>query len=169
MKSPKTQKARLDRITVKAITDVATKIEKNVARLRKPEITFPVRSLGNVKYDLRKGYFEIGRDKSIRTLTVNTAKTFAQSLKMMSLSKELVGTNDFATKRDAYYQSKNWGEACFTEQNESDTVMDDIEAMFSIHGVSREQLRYIPDEHGGAVAGQLIVYDTDLELSLIHI
>ena len=43
MKSPKTQKARLDRITVKAITDVATKIEKNVAKLRKPEITFPVR------------------------------------------------------------------------------------------------------------------------------
>ena len=41
--------------------------------------------------------------------------------------------------------------------------MDDIEAMFSIHGVSREQLRFIPDEHGGAVAGELIVYDTDLE------
>jgi len=163
MKSPKTQKARLDRITVKAITDVATKIEKSVAKLQKPEITFPVRSLGNVKYDLKVGYFEIGKDKSSRTLTVNTAKTFAQSLKMMALSKELVGTNDFATKRDAYYQSKNWGEACFTEQNESDTVMDDIEAMFSIHGVSREQLRYIPDEHGGAVAGQLIVYDTDLD------
>jgi len=124
---------------------------------------FPVRSLSNVRYDPRKGYFEIGRDKSTRTLTVNTAKTFAQTLKMMSLSKELVTTKDFATKRDAYYQSKNWGEAHFDEQPESDTVMDDIEAMFSIHGVSREQLRFIPDEHGGAVAGELIVYDTDLE------
>jgi DNA topoisomerase-6 subunit A len=82
---------------------------------------------------------------------------------MMALSKELIETRDFATKRDAYYQSKNWGEAGFAEQSESDTVMDDIEAMFSIDGVSREQLRYIPDEHGGAVAGQLIVYDTDLE------
>ena len=37
--------------------------------------------------------------------------------------------------------------------------MDDIEAMFSIHGVSREQLRYIPDEHGGAIAGELISYN----------
>ena len=27
---------------------------------------------------------------------------------MMALSKELVESNDFATKRDAYYQSKNW-------------------------------------------------------------
>ena len=59
--------------------------------------------------------------------------------------------------------SRRRGEAGFGEQTESDTVMDDIEEMFSIHGVSREQLRFIPDEHGGAVAGELIVYDTDLE------
>jgi len=161
--SPKAQQAKKDRVTVEAITQVASGISKRVDKLSKPEVTFPVRSLGNVKYSKQKGYFEIGRDKSTRTLTVNTAKTFAQTLKMMSLSKELVQTNDFATKRDAYYQSKNWGEACFTEQSESDTVMDDIEAMFSIHGVSREQLRYIPDEHGGAIAGDLIVHDTDLE------
>jgi DNA topoisomerase-6 subunit A len=161
--SPKQQQAKLDRVTVKAIKEVATNIDARVARLAKPEVSFPVRSLGNVRYDPRKGYFEIGRDRSKRTLTVNTAKTFAQTLKMMSLSKELVETSDFATKRDAYYQSKNWADAMFEEQSESDTVMDDIEAMFSIHGVSREQLRYIPDEHGGAVAGELIVYDTDIE------
>jgi DNA topoisomerase-6 subunit A len=163
MKSPRTEQARKDRVTVDAIAEVATGISVCVDKLRKPDVVFPVRSLGNVKYSPKKGYFEIGKDKSVRTLTVGTAKTFAQTLKMMSLSKELVETNDFATKRDAYYQSKNWGEACFNEQGESDTVMDDIEAMFSIHGVSREQLRYIPDEHGGAVAGELVVYDTDLE------
>jgi len=163
LKSPKAEKARLDRITVQAITDVAKTIDGRVQRLSKPEVKFPVRSLGNVRYDPRKGYFEIGKETSSRTLTVNTAKTFAQTLKMMALSKELVQTSDFATKRDAYYQSKNWGEAGFDEQSESDTVMDDIEAMFSIHGVSREQLRYIPDEHGGAVAGELIVHDTDLD------
>lgn len=161
--TPKAEQAKKDRVTVEAIVEVAGGISKCVDKLSKPEVTFPVRSLGNVKYSKQKGYFEIGRDKSTRTLTVNTAKTFAQTLKMMALSKELVQTNDFATKRDAYYQSKNWGEAGFKEQGESDTVMDDIEAMFSIHGVSREQLRYIPDEHGGAVAGELIVHDTDLE------
>ena len=87
---------------------------------------------------------------------------------MMGLSKELVEGNDFATKRDAYYQSKNWGEAKFEEQTESDTVMDDIEALFSIHGASREQLRFVPDEHGGAVAGQLIVLDPDRETGEIE-
>ncbi len=163
MKSPKAEKERLDRVTVEAIVEVAESIHGGIEKLRKPVVDFPVRSLSNVRYDLKKGYFEIGRERSSRTLTVNTAKTFAQTLKMMALSKELVETSDFATKRDAYYQSKNWGEACFDEQGESDTVMDDIEAMFSVHGVSREQLRYIPDEHGGAIAGELLVHDTDLE------
>ena len=163
MKSPKAHQNKLDKITTKAITDVAKRIDGSILKKVKPEVSFPVRSLSNVSYDPKKGYFEIGKDRSTRTLTVNTAKTFAQTLKMMSLSKDLIETNDFATKRDAYYQSKNWSEAMFDEQSESDTVMDDIEAMFSIDGVSREQLRYIPDEHGGAVAGELIVYDTDIE------
>ncbi len=163
MSAVKSQKEKLGRITIKAIKEVATNIDKRIARMRKPEITFPVRSLGNVRYDPRKGYFELGKDRSARTLSVNTAKSFAQTLKMMALSKELVETNDFATKRDAYYQSKNWGDATFDDQSESDTVMDDIEAMFSVHGVSREQLCYVPDEHGGAVAGDLIVYDTDIQ------
>ena len=163
MSSVKAKKERLAKVTVNAIKEVATRIDRNIGRMRKPEVTFPVRSLGNVRYDPRKGYFEIGKDRSTRTLSVNTAKSFAQTLKMMSLSKELVETSDFATKRDAYYQSKNWEEAKFDDQSESDTVMDDIEAMFSVHGVSREQLRYVPDEHGGAVAGDLIVYDTDME------
>ena len=163
MKSPKTEKGRKDRNTVKAIRGVASGISTSIEKRHKPEVAFPVRSLGNVRYDPRNGYFQIGKGRSTRTLTVNTAKTFAQTLKMMALSKELVETDDFATKRDAYYQSKNWGDAKFDEQSESDTVMDDIEAMFSVQGVSREELRYIPDEHGGAIAGELIVYDTDLE------
>ena len=167
-KSVSSEKARQSKATIRAIVDLASGIEAKVERHAKPEVAFPVRSLGNVRYDPKKGWFEIGKGKSVRTLTVNTAKTFAQTLKMMSLSKELVETNDFATKRDAYYQSKNWGEAKFDDQSESDMVMDDIEAMFSMEGVSREQLRYIPDEHGGAVAGELIVNDTDLETGKVE-
>jgi DNA topoisomerase-6 subunit A len=148
MKDAASEKKRLDAVTVKAIKTAASDIHGKIDRRSKPEIRFPIRSLSNVRYDPRSGYFEIGRGQSVRTLTVNTVKTFAQSLKMMALSKHLVETNDFATKRDAYYQSKNWEDAKFDEQGESDTVMDDIEAMFAMEGVSREQLRFIPDEHG---------------------
>jgi len=152
-----------DEQTVKAIVDTAGDVHKTIGRLQKPDLAFPMRALSNVSYSQKKGYFEIGKQKKIRTLTVNTVRTFAQTLRMMGLSKELVESNDFATKRDAYYQSKNWEEARFDEQTESDAVMDDIEALFSTRSISREQLRFVPDEHGGAVSGQLVVLDPDRE------
>jgi DNA topoisomerase-6 subunit A len=158
------QNRALDKVTVKLIQQTAVGVQKSIHRHKKPDLSFPIRSLGNVSYSQKRGYFEIGKQKKTRTLTVNTVKNFAQTLRMMGLSKNLVETNDFATKRDAYYQSKNWEEAKFDEQPESDTVMDDIEAMFSMQGVSREQLRFVPDEaYNGSVAGQLIVLDPDRE------
>ncbi len=152
---------RRDQETVARIREVARDVHRKVTRGQKPELKTPLRSLANVRYDRKLGYFEIGRQRSVRTLSVNTVKTFAQTLKMMALSKEMIETDDFATKRDAYYVTKNWGEARFDEQAESDAVMDDIEALFSLHGLTREQLRFYPDEHGGAVAGELVVIDRD--------
>ena len=155
--------AQLNAVTVDLIKDTAKTVHQRINKKGKPDLHFPIRSLKNVSYSQKRGYFEIGKQKKTRTLTVNTVKSFAQTLRMMGLSKDLVETNDFATKRDAYYQSKNWEDARFDEQTESDAVMDDIEAMFSVRGVSREQLRFVPDEHGGAVAGNLIVLDPDRE------
>jgi DNA topoisomerase VI subunit A len=147
--------------TLACIERTADGVYKAILAGEKPELKSPVRSLANVKYQAKVGYFELGRQKKVRTLTVNTVKTFAQSLRMMSLSKEMVIDDTFATKRDAYYQSKNWAEARFDQQPESDAVMDDIEATFSMEGVTREELRFYPEEHGGAVAGELIVVDRD--------
>ncbi|MHC4730444.1 MAG: DNA topoisomerase IV subunit A [Planctomycetota bacterium] len=152
-----------DDVVVDSITDVAGDIHKTIDKRGKPMLGFPTRSLSNVSYDRQKGYFEIGGNMVERTLDYNTVKTFARTLRFMSLSKELVERNDFATKRDAYYQSKNWGDAKFNEQTESDAVMDDVEALFSVQDVSREELRFYPEDHGGAVAGELIVVDLDPE------
>ncbi len=157
-----------DKRTIKLIQETASTVNDHILKRAKPELKLPVRSLSNVSYSQKNGYFEIGRQKKVRTLTVNTVKTFAQTLRLMSLSKDLIETNDFATKRDAYYQSKNWGDAMFKEQTESDAVMDDIEALFSVDSVNREQLRFVPDEHGGAVAGELVVFDPDMESGQIE-
>jgi DNA topoisomerase-6 subunit A len=164
----KKRNERMDGLTVDLICDAANTVHKRILKRDKPDLSFPVRSLKNVSYSQKRGYFEIGKQKKVRTLTVNTVKSFAQTLRMMGLSKELVESNDFATKRDAYYQSKNWEDAKFEEQSESDTVMDDIEALFSVRGLSREQLRFVPDEHGGAVAGNLVVLDPDRDTGEIE-
>jgi len=149
--------------TVEELINEAERIHQVLLKGERPEIQTPQRSLKNVKLSKDKGYFEIGRKRLIRTLTVNTIRTFAQTLKFMALSKEMVLIDDLASKREVYYQSINWGDARFHDQSESDGVMDDVEAMFSIHGISREQLRFIPEEHGGAVAGNLTVIDVDTE------
>jgi DNA topoisomerase VI subunit A len=152
-----------DKLTLNLIGTTADRVRKSIDQRILPELRFPIRSLSNVKYDSKIGYFELGRGRKARALSVNTVKSFAQTLRVMSMSKEMIENDDFATKREAYYVSKNWGDAKFNDQPESDTVMDDIEALASLEGLSREHLRYRPEEHGGAVAGKLVVIDRDRE------
>jgi len=152
---------KLDKADNKALQGIlknAQEVYDKSLKGHKPQLKMPVRSLSNVRYEKKEGFLALKNQLKIRTLTYNTVKSFAQTLKMMSISKELIETNDHASKRETYYISKNWGPARFDEQPESDTVMDDIEAMMC---VNREQLRFLPEEKGGEVAGQLIVYDRD--------
>jgi DNA topoisomerase-6 subunit A len=142
----------------KVILGFAKSVHGDVKKQRRPHLQFPVRALSNVHYSPKTGTFAIGERVSTRDLSYTTAKTFAQSIRMLSLSKELVDSSRSATKREAYYVSKNWEDAKFDEQPESDTVMDDMEAML---GVNREQLGFIPEEHGGSVVGEIVVVDRD--------
>ena len=151
----------LDLKTIELIDETAASVRDSIARGELPAIELPVRSLANVDYDADKGYLELGDARKKRTLTVNTVRSFAQTLRLMAASRQMIESDDFATKREAYYISKNWGDCRFDEQAESDAVMDDIEALASMHGLSREQLRFYPESHGGSVAGPLTVIDTD--------
>jgi len=160
-KTKKTEKKPASRDNGKALArmvEVARDIHRDICRGRKPHMKFPVRSLSNVRYDTRTGAFKMRGRTSRRDFAYATVKTFAQSIRMLALSKAVVEDDDIINKREAYYRSKSWGEAAFKEQPESDTVMDDLEAML---GFNREQIGFIPDEHGGSVAGRLVVIDVD--------
>lgn len=140
------------------IVELSRQIYRDVmTRARKPSLQFPVRSLSNVTYDPKQGHFVMKGKTSVRTLTYNTVKTFAQTMRLMATTKnDLLDCNDIAGKREVYYNSKSWGACRFDQQPESDTLLDDMEAML---GVNREQLGYIPEERGGDVAGALVVLD----------
>ena len=155
---------------MKGLIGQAEDIYGDIRGGRRPSLRIPIRSLTNVSFSPRKGFFTIGDKVSKRTLSYQTVKPFAQSVRMMAFAKHLIETDDFASKREVYYTSKGsakrgaeagkagWGPASFKEQDESDTIMDDIEAMV---GVNREQLGFIPAEQNGSVAGELIVIDID--------
>lgn len=151
--------ADLDTRTLAFIDDVARRVRESIALGELPSIDILIRGLSNVSYDSEKGYLELGEIYKSRTLTVNTIRSFAQTLRLMATSRDMVRRNDFATKREVYYVSKNWGDCRFDNQPESDAIMDDIEALASLHGLSREQLRFYADSHGGSVAGELTVID----------
>ena len=79
-----------EKSVVPKIKKEAKAVEESILKRKKPSLHFPIRSLANVRYLEKEGYFEIRGRKKERTLTVNTVKTFAQTLRMMALSKKLV-------------------------------------------------------------------------------
>lgn len=152
------QEVKSSKEVVQEIKRIAQGVHQTILKKKAPALNIPLRSLQNVTYDPKIGYFEMKGEAKERTLTTSTIRTFAQTLLMMNESKKILDTSDMATKREMYYVSKNWGDALFHEQPESDAVMDDFEAMMN---VNREQLGFIPEERGGDVAGNLIVIDKD--------
>ena len=154
------------------LEELGRKMHKEIKRGRRPHLSVPVRSLSNVTFAPRKGYLVLGSKKTQRSLTYQTVKPFAQTIRLMAFAKQLIVTDDFASKREIYYSSKGstkksiagdsgnagWGAAAFTDQSESDARMDDVEAMAF---VNREQMGFIPAEQNGSVAGELIVVDTN--------
>jgi DNA topoisomerase-6 subunit A len=156
-KKPPAKPAGKDHV-IQQIRDQADNVYSRIRKKTKPQMKLPIRSLSNVTYKPKAGHFQLRGKQKVRTLTVNTVKTFAQTLKMLAMSLDLIESGRHSTKREAYYQAYNWGQAAFAGQDESDTVMDDVEAMLT---VNREQLHYRADEHGGEVAGELVVIDTD--------
>ena len=88
------------------IREISSSVYKAILRKRQPSLNMPLRSLQNVTYDPKVGFFELNGKMKERTLTASTVKTFAQTLRMMALSKELVEEDDIATKREAYYVLK---------------------------------------------------------------
>ena len=143
---------------IKTIHQTASDIRDKILRGKKPSLAFPLRTLSNVCYNPKSGYLKLKTKQKKRTLEVSTVKTFAQTLRMMAFAKEVIDNNDIATKREVYYISKNWEEARFNEQPESDAIMEDLEALFRLN---RERLGFIPEEKGGDVAGKLVVIDRD--------
>ncbi|WP_423792305.1 DNA topoisomerase IV subunit A [Methanocaldococcus indicus] len=151
-------------IAKQKIIDLAKQMYNDLMRGLRPKIKMPIRSLSNAMFDKEKGSFKlVGKEKE-RTLTVNQAKIFAQTTKMMEFAKQLLDTDDFSTLREAYYVSKNWGEARFDDQQASNNVIEDLEAAL---GVLREHLGFIPEEDGSAVVGNLKIIEETPEGELV--
>ncbi|NKB24195.1 MAG: hypothetical protein GKR87_07435 [Kiritimatiellae bacterium] len=98
------------------ILEVAQGVYQDITKkTKKPTMRFPIRFLSNVKYDTKRGHFEILGKIVTRTLSYNTIKTFAQSMRLLATTKnDLLDKDDIARKREVYYNSKSWGPVVLT-------------------------------------------------------
>ena len=122
MKSPQTEKARLDKVTVRPSAEVAGGIERSVEKLRQARGRVPGALAGErpLRPEARLLRDRQGARRCARSPSTRSRRS-RRRCKMMSLSKELVETNDFATKRDAYYQSQELGRGAVRRADASPT------------------------------------------------
>ena len=138
----------------KKLEEIGKKILEDIKHKRIPYLNIPSRTTNNIVYDPKSMCYVLG-DKMITRSAGNIrhVKPLAQMLKIATFCKELVkeGTKH-ETKRGLYYISESWGEKLkFDEQQESDNLIEDIEAMI---GKPREDIHIIPNP-GGSVYGDL--------------
>ena len=68
----KQTKENLGKKTLTLVLDKAKDIYDKIKKKQKPEMRFPIRALNNVKYDPKKGFFELLGKIKVRALNVNT-------------------------------------------------------------------------------------------------
>jgi len=62
------------------IQGIAKGVYSKILKKKSPELVSPLRSLSNVKYDAKDGYFELLGKKKKRSLTAATVKSFSAAL-----------------------------------------------------------------------------------------
>ncbi|MEM7825577.1 MAG: DNA topoisomerase IV subunit A [Candidatus Aenigmatarchaeota archaeon] len=144
----------------KKLERLGEKVLDDIERKENPSIDVPIRSLSNIIYDKKTGMLTLG-EKSAKRFLFHTghAKRFMQTMLVAAFCKDLLEQNLHTSLRDLFYALKrtlpNSQENTFTEQNESDPIVVDLEVMLD---VLREQLHLNADVRG-RVVGDVVIRD----------
>lgn len=123
-------------------------------------------SLDNSFYNPKVGYLTPG-DKMVRTeLNVSSVQKMARTVFMMENILRNIETGAVNTKRELYYIAKGmvkvesrYRALDFTEQEESDAVIDFISEMLEVY---REELNCFANDRGGQTYSQQLVVTEQL-------
>lgn len=144
----------------KKLIGVADAVITAAERRQDPTLTIPVRSLSNVTFSEKKGMIEMGKKKQERSFfNVGMAKKFMQTVLVADALSELQRAGLTTSLREIYYRTKHTlkdsHENTFDSQDESDPVIEDLEASLE---ALREEL-HVRAESAGSVVGPLVLVD----------
>ncbi len=154
-----------DKRTLGSLTDLADGVVRAAKSKRDPYVDIPSRTLSNVKYSPRKRIIEMGTGKNRRQLfDLSQAKAYMRTMLVASGTKRLIDQGKTTSLRGMYYMLKHTIEGCkentFDDQNESDTIIEDVEVML---GSLREEMHLYAQKKGDMV-GNIIVNDSGFDI-----
>ncbi|MCZ6654653.1 MAG: DNA topoisomerase IV subunit A [Planctomycetota bacterium] len=147
-----------------SLEQLADQIVAQAAKGTDPALEIPIRSLSNVKFNVKSRLIEMGSNTQQRSLfNYGQAKRFMQTMLVASKCKELIDAGKSASIRQIYYMSKHTikgtTEKTFDDQAESDPVLEDLEvASDSL----REELHVFADSKGALIGDLQFVDSGDL-------
>ncbi|MCH8968550.1 MAG: DNA topoisomerase IV subunit A [Planctomycetes bacterium] len=147
-----------------SLEQLADQIVAQAAKGTDPALEIPIRSLSNVKFNVKSRLIEMGSNTQQRSLfNYGQAKRFMQTMLVASKCKELIDAGKSASIRQIYYMSKHTikgtTEKTFDDQAESDPVLEDLEVAAD---ALREELHVFADSKGALIGDLQFVDSGDL-------
>lgn len=147
------------------LVELGKTVIDDIRKVRPPKLKIPSRSTANIIYDEDHRYFVLGPHLGMRSAgSMKQVKKFAQLLCAADFAKELIESGKFATLREMYYMAEGWDAGPFSDQGESDMIIEDLEATFRL---KREDLGLMPEEDGAAVYGRLTIEEEGVTIDAL--
>ena len=154
-----------DKKTMSRLKGLADRVVTAANARRDPHVDIPSRTLSNVRYSPRKRILEMGSNKNRRHLfDLSQAKAYMRTVLVASGCKRLLDQGKTTSLRGMYYMLKHTiegaNENTFDDQNESDTIIEDVEVML---GSLREELHLYAQKKGDLV-GNITINDSGFDI-----
>src|SRR3954467_10328252 len=154
-----------DKKTMGSIVGLADRVVDSAEKRKDPYVDIPSGTLSNVTYSPRKRIIEMGNSTNRRQLfDLAQAKAYMRTMLVASGAKKLLTQGKTTSLRGMYYMLKrtikDTKENTFDDQNECDTIIEDIEVLLAS---LREELHLYADKRGEMV-GNIILTDSGDEI-----
>lgn len=120
-----------------------------------PSMSLPTRSKSNIEYDEELEVWVYGDRSTTRSAnTVRGARKLLKAAYTIEFLADQLDEDRSSTLRELYYLSESWNEkeAKFTDQDESNQLIEDLEI---VSAVKREDFHMRPEESGATVIGPI--------------
>ena len=144
----------------KNLKKLGTDVVGQIKQEKNPVLEVPIRTLSNVKYDVKTKMIRMGEGIAKRYFfNIGHVRKFVQTIEAAAVAKELIDVEKHLSLRETFYRMKRTLPGSninlVDEQEESNAAIEDLEL---ITGASRELL-HINANKLGSVAGKVVIED----------